>query len=182
MVPQIFLIGLVQGSPRLKQSILWRGITQPVHKSEGRLCQAVCWLPTVLLDVVVRERAAVLQLLTGEDQTLLVRRDPFLVLDLCLRWHHVASVCRRSNSIGWQRVSYCNLAKHLPNTSPSRFGSRPTCSDAVVSESTFKHELTKPRTFLYGIRTRTLTGIPPELTSTHSIHSSQVHPQHPLGR
>ena len=34
----------------------------------------------LLLDVVVREGSSVLQLLTSEDQSLLVRRDPFLVL------------------------------------------------------------------------------------------------------
>ncbi len=38
----------------------------------------------LLLDVVVRERAAVLELLAREDQTLLVRRDALLVLDLGL--------------------------------------------------------------------------------------------------
>lgn len=38
----------------------------------------------LLLDVVVRKRAAVLQLLAGEDQTLLVRGNAFLVLDLLL--------------------------------------------------------------------------------------------------
>jgi len=38
----------------------------------------------LLLDVVVREGAAVLELLTGKDQSLLIRRDAFLVLDLGL--------------------------------------------------------------------------------------------------
>ena len=38
----------------------------------------------LLLDVVVREGAAVLKLLAGEDQTLLVRGDALLVLDLGL--------------------------------------------------------------------------------------------------
>ncbi|OBQ34350.1 MAG: hypothetical protein AN484_26720, partial [Aphanizomenon flos-aquae WA102] len=38
----------------------------------------------LLLDVVVRQRAAVFQLLAGEDQALLVRRDALLVLDLGL--------------------------------------------------------------------------------------------------
>src|SRR5439155_499399 len=38
----------------------------------------------LLLDVVVGEGAAVLELLAGEDQTLLIRRDAFLVLDLLL--------------------------------------------------------------------------------------------------
>jgi hypothetical protein len=37
-----------------------------------------------LLDVVVRQRAAVLELLAGEDQALLVRGDALLVLDLAL--------------------------------------------------------------------------------------------------
>ncbi len=38
----------------------------------------------LLLDVVVAQRAAVLQLLPSEDQTLLVRRNALLVLDLLL--------------------------------------------------------------------------------------------------
>ena len=38
----------------------------------------------LLLDVVVREGSAILELLAGEDQSLLVRRNAFLVLDLGL--------------------------------------------------------------------------------------------------
>jgi hypothetical protein len=38
----------------------------------------------LLLDVIVGERATILELLAGEDQTLLVRRDTLLVLDLRL--------------------------------------------------------------------------------------------------
>ena len=38
----------------------------------------------LLLDVVVAERAAVLELLAGEDEALLVGRDALLVLDLLL--------------------------------------------------------------------------------------------------
>ena len=38
----------------------------------------------LLLDVVVRESAAVLQLLAGENQALLIMGDAFLVLDLLL--------------------------------------------------------------------------------------------------
>ena len=38
----------------------------------------------LLLDVVVRKGASILQLLSSEDQTLLVRGDAFLVLDLGL--------------------------------------------------------------------------------------------------
>ena len=37
-----------------------------------------------LLDVVVRKRAAIFQLLSGEDETLLVGWDTFFVLDLGL--------------------------------------------------------------------------------------------------
>ena len=38
----------------------------------------------VLLDVVVLKGAAFFQLLAGEDEALLIRRDAFLVLDLGL--------------------------------------------------------------------------------------------------
>ena len=48
--------------------------TQTEHEVESRL----------LLDVVVRERAAVLELLAGEDEALLVGGDALLVLDLGL--------------------------------------------------------------------------------------------------
>merc|ERR1719234_266480 len=47
---------------------------------------------TLLLDVVVREGPAILQLLARKDQPLLIWGDPFLVLDLsfhilnCVRW------------------------------------------------------------------------------------------------
>jgi hypothetical protein len=65
--------------------LLWGGVdlllafltttTQAEHQVEGRL----------LLDVVVRKGAAVLQLLAGEDQALLVRRDSLLVCgNLCV--------------------------------------------------------------------------------------------------
>ena len=46
--------------------------TKTEDEMEGRL----------LLNVVVRESAAVPELLAGEDQTLLIGRDAFLVLDL----------------------------------------------------------------------------------------------------
>merc|ERR1711970_1322978 len=38
----------------------------------------------LFLDVVVGESAAILKLLAGEDQPLLIGRDSFLVLNLCL--------------------------------------------------------------------------------------------------
>ena len=39
---------------------------------------------TLLLDVVVTQGAAVLELLSGEDKTLLIRGDSLLILDLGL--------------------------------------------------------------------------------------------------
>ena len=51
----------------------------------------------LLLDVVVREGAAVLELLSSEDKTLLVRRNTFLVLDLLL---HGLNGIRRLNFKG----------------------------------------------------------------------------------
>ena len=48
--------------------------TQPQDEVEGGL----------LLDVVVREGPAILELLAGEDESLLVRGDALLVLDLGL--------------------------------------------------------------------------------------------------
>merc|ERR1719481_572762 len=47
--------------------------SQPQHQVQGGL----------LLYVVVRQCSAILQLLSGKDETLLVRRDSFLVLDFC---------------------------------------------------------------------------------------------------
>ena len=49
--------------------------TETQHKVQGRL----------LLDVVVRERTAILELFTRKDQALLVGRDALLVLDLVCR-------------------------------------------------------------------------------------------------
>lgn len=48
--------------------------TQAQHQMQGGL----------LLDVVVRKGTTILQLLAGEDQTLLIRGDSFLILDLGL--------------------------------------------------------------------------------------------------
>ena len=38
----------------------------------------------LLLDIVIRQSAAILELLAGEDKTLLIRGDTLLVLDLLL--------------------------------------------------------------------------------------------------
>jgi hypothetical protein len=62
------------------------------HKVEGRLCSepisTTCSKrerkTRTLLDVVVRKSAAILELLAGEDEALLVRRNALLILDLLL--------------------------------------------------------------------------------------------------
>ena len=38
----------------------------------------------LFLNVVVAQGTAILKLFTGEDKTLLIRRNSFLILDLCL--------------------------------------------------------------------------------------------------
>ena len=60
---------------------------QTQDEMEGRL----------FLDVVIRESAAIFELLTGEDQALLVRGDTLLVLDLGL---HVLNGVGRLNVEG----------------------------------------------------------------------------------
>jgi len=61
------------------------------HQVEGRL----------LLNIVITESTAIFQLLPGEDETLLVRGDPFLVLNLLL---HIL------NSIGRLHIQGDSLA------------------------------------------------------------------------
>ena len=63
------MIGLAEG---LDEDL--HAAAQAQHEVQRRL----------LLDVVVRERAAVLELLAGEDEALLVRRMPSLSWIFCL--------------------------------------------------------------------------------------------------
>lgn len=46
----------------------------------------------LLLNVVVSQRASILELLAGEDETLLVRRDTLLVLNLLLEGRREVAV------------------------------------------------------------------------------------------
>jgi len=64
--------------------------TEPEDKMEGAL----------LLDVVVGESPAVLQLLPGEDQSLLVRRNPFLVLQIKM-------LTVGQSLLDWEESIYC---------------------------------------------------------------------------
>ena len=86
----------------------------------------------LLLDVVVGESAAILQLLTGEDQTLLVRRDAFLVLDLGL---HVIDGVR---GLDFQRdgLTSESLDEDLHTTAETKHQvERGLLLDVVVGES-----------------------------------------------
>lgn len=69
------LLAVVLGSKSLERGLNDGGTTTKAEdQMEGRL----------LLDVVIAEGAAVVELLTGEDKTLLVRRNALLVRDLAL--------------------------------------------------------------------------------------------------
>jgi len=63
----------------------------------------------LLLDVIIRKCTAVLELLAGEDKTLLIRRDTLLVLDLCL---HVVDGVRGLN-LQRDRLSGKSLHENL---------------------------------------------------------------------
>ena len=68
------VLDLLRGGVHLLLPLLGHATTEAQHQVKGAL----------LLDVVVRKSAAVLELLAGEDQALLVRWDTLLVLDLGL--------------------------------------------------------------------------------------------------
>merc|ERR1719146_547710 len=69
----------------------------------------------LLLDVVVRQRAAVLQLLAGKDQALLVGRDALLVLDLLLHiLDGVAALPLQRDGLARQRL-HKDLHGSLPD-------------------------------------------------------------------
>lgn len=63
--------------------IMWQltGLDEDLHTTTKAENQVECGL---LLDVVVGQGTAILELLAGEDQALLVRRNAFLILDLAL--------------------------------------------------------------------------------------------------
>ncbi len=58
----------------------------------------------LLLDIVIREGAAVLELLSGENQTLLIRGNAFLVLNLAL---DIVDGIRRLNLKGDGLSGHC---------------------------------------------------------------------------
>lgn len=58
----------------------------------------------LLLDVVIRESATILELLSGENETLLIRWDPLLVLNLAL---NIVDGVGRLNLEGDGLASHC---------------------------------------------------------------------------
>jgi len=72
------VLNLLWGGVHLLLALLGHTSAETEHEVEGGL----------LLDVVVRERATILELLAGEDKTLLVRGNPFLVLNF---GHHIVN-------------------------------------------------------------------------------------------
>ena len=93
----IFCLHVLDGVRRLNiegDGLARQGLDEDLHstaKAEHEVQRRF------LLDVVVRQRAAVLQLLAGKDQALLIRGNALLVLDLLL---HVLDGVRRLNIEG----------------------------------------------------------------------------------
>ena len=85
-----------------KQTSLKLPTTETEDKVEGRL----------LLDIVISKGATILQLLPGKDQTLLVRWNPLLVLDLRL---HVVD-CVRALNLEGDRLAREGLDEDLHST------------------------------------------------------------------
>ena len=83
----VAFVGTGQGSEgRLDSDGANATTTEAEHEMEGRL----------LLDVVVRKGAAVLELLASEDQTLLIGGNALLILDLGSEVRKYRSVLERS--------------------------------------------------------------------------------------
>merc|ERR1712137_991514 len=70
-----------------------------------------------LLDVVIRQSTAIFQLLASENQTLLIRGDSFLVLNLSL---HILNGVRRLDIKGDGLTRQC-LHKNLHTTTQTQY-------------------------------------------------------------
>merc|ERR1712012_1164283 len=92
----------------------------------------------LLLDVVIRKSSSVLELLTSEDKSLLIRRDTFLVLDLSfdvlngVRWLDIEGDSLTSESL--------NKDLHTTSESEDEMEGR-FLLDVVVGESSSILEL-----------------------------------------
>jgi len=79
-----FSLNIFYGIARLhleSDCLACQSLDEDLHSTSETKNQMKCWL---LLDVVVRKSSAILKLLAREDETLLVWRNSFLILDLCL--------------------------------------------------------------------------------------------------
>ena len=86
----------------------------------------------LLLDVVVRQRAAIFQLLTCEDQALLIRRDAFLVLDLALdAVNRVARLHIKGDGLASHRLGEDLHATDLHHRVARSLGARATAGTLV---------------------------------------------------
>ena len=82
----------------------------------------------LLLDVVVRQRAAILKLLASEDEALLIRGDALLVLDLLL---HVVNSVRRLD-IERDRLARKGLNENLHGTTDPESGCKSAEPSGVI--------------------------------------------------
>ena len=69
-------------TPPRRRRTKWRVLSGRRGEEGGGKADRVVF--RTLLDVVVSQGAAILELLASEDQTLLIRRDALLILDLLL--------------------------------------------------------------------------------------------------
>jgi len=101
----------------------------------------------LLLDVVVRESAAVLELLSGENETLLIRWNSLLVLNLGL---HIVDGIRRLNIKGDSLTSEGLYEDLHTSTKPQNKVESGLLLDVVIRESTAVLELlsSKDKTLL----------------------------------
>ena len=86
------LLALVRGSEGGERGLNLDDTDTTTAKSEDQVEGGL------LLDVVVRKSAAVLELLAGEDQALLIGRDALLILDL----GPIRVKCRVRDTSKWQ--------------------------------------------------------------------------------
>ena len=77
----LHVVDSVAGLHLQSDSLARQGLDKDLHTATETQDEMKCGL---LLNVVVREGAAILKLLASEDKTLLVRRNAFLVLNLAL--------------------------------------------------------------------------------------------------
>ena len=130
-----------------------------------------------LLDVVIRKSASILELLTGKDQTLLVRRDSFLVLNLGLDIiNGIRSLDIKSNGLSSQ-----SLDKDLHTSAKTKYQMKGRLLlDIVVRQGTSILELLSSKdqtllirgnSFLCKFRKKD------EKTRLDELHENLINPQ-----